>query len=85
MRLTEEELKMVIKEAVEAVLFEEKKTKKRKYKGKTYKASKGSVEAIKKAGGSVEKALKTGAFDWATTPAAAAKAAQIVATGHAED
>lgn len=85
MKLTEEQLVFIIREAVEASFLEEAKTKKRKYKGKTYTASKGSVEAMKKAGGSMEKAMKTGAFDWATTPAAAAKAAQIVATGHAED
>ena len=85
MQMTIEELREVIKEAVETVLLEKKKTRKRKYKGKTYKASKGSVEAMKKSGGSMEKAMKTGAFDWAESPAAAAKAAQIVAMGRADD
>ena len=82
MRMTLNQLEQLIREAVEAILLDEGKTKKRKRKGKTYQASAGSVEAIKSAG-SAGKAVKSGAFDWATNPWGAAQAANIVATGHA--
>jgi len=59
----------------------EAKTKKRKYGGKEYKSSSGSVEAIRKHGGSAKKAVSAGAFDWADNPMAAAQAAHIVAMG----
>lgn len=52
-----------------------------KYGKKVYKASSGSVAAIKKHGGSAGKAVKAGAFDWADNPMAAAQAAHIVAMG----
>jgi hypothetical protein len=59
----------------------EAKTKKRTYKGKKYQASAGSVAAIKKSGGSAEKAVASGKFDWASNPYAAAQAAHIAALG----
>lgn len=59
----------------------EANTKKKKYAGKQYTASKGSLDALKKSGGSTKKAVKSGAFDWADEPYAAAQAAHIVATG----
>ncbi len=55
--------------------------KKKKYAGKQYAASKGSLDALKKSGGSTKKAVKSGAFSWADEPYAAAQAAHIVATG----
>ena len=55
--------------------------KKKKYAGKQYAASKGSLDALKKSGGSTKKAVKSGAFSWADDPYAAAQAAHIVATG----
>jgi hypothetical protein len=58
-----------------------KKSKSKKYAGKKYTASSGSVAAIKKHKGSVEKAVSAGAFDWADDPYAAAQAAHIVAVG----
>lgn len=59
----------------------EAKTKKKSYKGKKYQASAGSVAAIKKSGGSAEKAVASGKFDWASNPYAAAQAAHIAALG----
>ena len=59
----------------------EANTKKKKYAGKQYTASKGSLDALKKSGGSTKRAVKSGAFDWADEPYAAAQAAHIVATG----
>lgn len=59
----------------------ESNAKTRKYDGKQYTASKGSLDALKKSGGSTKKAVKSGAFDWADDPYAAAQAAHIVATG----
>lgn len=59
----------------------EAKVQKRKYGGKEYKSSSGSVAAIRKHGGSARKAVKAGAFDWADNPMAAAQAAHIVAMG----
>lgn len=51
------------------------------YGNKTYKASAGSVSAIKKSGDSAKKAVGAGKFDWSDQPWAAAQAAHIVATG----
>ncbi len=56
-------------------------TETRKYKGKTYTASAGSLEALKKHKMDVSKAVESGDFDWADEPYAAAQAAYIVATG----
>lgn len=81
-KLTFSQLKTIIQEAVSEHLAEEdKKTKSRSRKGSSYHASAGSIEALKKHGGSVEKAVKAGAFDWADDPYAAAQAAHIVLTG----
>ncbi len=60
------------------------RVKSRSYDGGEYKASKGSLAAIKKHGGSKKKAVKAGAFDWAKDPWAAARAAEIVKTGRAK-
>lgn len=65
----------------ELTLIDEAKSQKKKYGGKEYKSSSGSVAAIKKHGGSASKAVKAGAFDWADDPMAAAQAAHIVAMG----
>lgn len=56
-------------------------TETRKYKGKTYTASAGSLAALKKHKMDVSKAVDSGDFDWAEEPYAAAQAAYIVATG----
>ena len=56
-------------------------TETRKYKGKTYTASAGSLAALKKHKMDVSKAVDSGDFDWADEPYAAAQAAYIVATG----
>ena len=56
-------------------------TETRKYKGKTYTASAGSLAALKKHKMDVSKAVESGDFDWAEEPYAAAQAAYIVATG----
>lgn len=58
--------------------------KARSYGGGEYKASKGSLAALKKHGDSKKKAVKAGAFDWAKEPWAAARAAEIVKTGRAK-
>ncbi len=63
---------------------EKDSVKSREYHGKEYKASAGSIAALKKHGGSKEKAIKAGAFDWSKNPEAAARAAEIVATGKAK-
>lgn len=60
-------------------VLEAKRT--RSYGKRSYSASPGSVAAIKKHGDSAKKAVKAGAFDWASNPYAAANAAHIVATG----
>lgn len=56
----------------------------REYSGKEYKASRGSVSALRKAKGSKGRAVKGGKFDWAEEPYAAARAAEIVSTGKAK-
>lgn len=94
MRLTESQLRKIIREEIlELQLAEEKQqgeleeedgsVASREYDGKEYKASKGSVKALEKKGGSKKKAVASGAFDWAQNPYAAARAAEIVSTGKA--
>lgn len=56
----------------------------REYGGEEYKASRGSLAALKGAKGSKERAVKGGKFSWAEEPYAAARAAEIVATGKAK-
>lgn len=56
----------------------------REYGDKEYKASRGSLAALKKSKGSKERAVKAGKFAWADEPYAAARAAEIVATGKAK-
>lgn len=56
----------------------------REYGGEEYKASRGSLAALKGAKGSKERAVKGGKFAWAEEPYAAARAAEIVATGKAK-
>lgn len=56
----------------------------REYGGEEYKASRGSLAALKGAKGSKERAVKGGKFAWAKEPYAAARAAEIVATGKAK-
>lgn len=68
-------------EVAENTHVRESKKASREYGGKKYSASKGSIESLKKAGGSTRKAVKSGAFDWADEPYAAAQAARIVSTG----
>ncbi len=53
----------------------------RAYGSKTYRASPGSVSALKKSGDSTKKAVGAGKFAWAENPYAAAQAAHIVSTG----
>jgi len=70
---------------IEAKKKKATKTKTRKYKGKEYTASAGSIVSLAKSGGSKKKAVGAGAFDWATEPYAAARAAEIVTTGKTRD
>lgn len=56
----------------------------REYGGEEYKASRGSLAALKGAKGSKERAVKGGKFSWAEEPYAAARAAEIVTTGKAK-
>ena len=65
----------------EASKKQNESTKSRKYKGKKYTASAGSLAALKKHDYSTKKAVKAGDFDWAEDPFAAAQAAYIVAKG----
>lgn len=95
MRITESQLRRIVREMLEeedgpASVSDDEGTLvgeaddtavSREYKGKEYRASRGSASALKKAGGSKKRAVDTGAFDWATNPYAAATAAQIVTTG----
>ena len=85
MVITIEEMHKIVREVLlERKVNEKKKeqsVKHKKYSGKEYTASAGSVASIKKHGGSVEKAVKSGDFDWADDPYAAAQAAHIVAMG----
>ena len=60
-----------------------KNEKTRKYKGKTYTASKGSITALEDHDFDVSDAVDAGKFDWAEDPYAAAQAAHIVAKGEA--
>lgn len=96
MRLTETQLRQIIREEIRRVRLTEKASVEeadleeaegsvasREYGGKEYKASKGSVSALEKKGGSKKKAVASGAFDWAQNPYAAARAAEIVSTGKA--
>jgi len=57
------------------------KEKSRKYKGRTYTASKGSITALEDHDFDVSAAVDAGKFDWADEPYAAAQAAHIVAKG----
>lgn len=77
MKLSEEK----IREMVRQILLEDERSQTRKYKGKTYTASPGSLTALKKHDMDVSKAVEAGDFDWADEPYAAAQAAYIVATG----
>ena len=97
MRITESQLRRIIREELEEISGDvaaegvsdaegelsedDSATVSREYKGKEYRASRGSASALKKAGGSKKKAVGAGAFDWATNPYAAATAAQIATTG----
>lgn len=89
MDMTMESLRRIIREVlIERKASKGKKTsskdgaiQKKKYSGKEYASSAGSVASIKKHGNSVEKAVKSGDFDWSDNPYAAAQAAHIVATG----
>lgn len=94
MRITESRLRQIIREELERAHALESNDEggleeaegsaaSREYKGKEYKASKGSVTALEKKGGSKKKAVASGAFDWAQNPYAAARAAEIVSTGKA--
>lgn len=82
-----ESIQTLYDSAVGAIIEAKKKkpvgTKSRKYKGKEYTASAGSLVSLAKSGGSKKKAVGAGAFDWATEPYAAATAAEIVDTGTA--
>jgi Arc/MetJ-type ribon-helix-helix transcriptional regulator len=75
MRISRKDLASLIKDT----LIES--AKKRKYKGKEYKASPGSIETLKDDGFDIQKSVKDGDFDWAEEPYAAANAAYIVAKG----
>ena len=57
------------------------KEKSKKYKGKTYTASPGSITALEDHEFDVSDAVDAGKFDWADEPYAAAQAAHIVAKG----
>ena len=57
------------------------KEKSRKYKGRTYTASPGSITALEDHDFDVSAAVEAGKFDWADEPYAAAQAAHIVAKG----
>ena len=81
MELTESQLRRIVREEILREMHSLEEAKSRKYGGKEYKSSPGSVAAIKKHGGSASKAVKAGAFDWADDPMAAAQAAHIVAIG----
>jgi len=53
----------------------------RSYRGREYRASKGSLTSLRKSGGSKKKAVDAGSFDWAEEPYAAAMSAEIVGSG----
>jgi hypothetical protein len=104
MRITEKQLRLIIREELErsqvseagcmdeADMLEgedgleeaEGSVAAREYGGEEYKASRGSLAALKGAKGSKERAVKGGKFAWAEEPYAAARAAEIVATGKAK-
>lgn len=100
MRITESQLRRIIREELRRTMLNEKScmdeneqceideaegsTTSREYGGKEYKASRGSLSALRKSKGSKGRAVKAGKFAWAEEPYAAARAAEIVATGKAK-
>jgi len=104
MRITEKQLRQIIREELERTQVSEAgcmdeadmlegedgleeaegSVAAREYGGEEYKASRGSLAALKGAKGSKERAVKGGKFAWAEEPYAAARAAEIVATGKAK-
>ena len=77
MKVTEQKIRSLVRQ----ILLEDERSQTRKYKGKTYTASPGSISALKKHDMDASKAVDAGDFDWADEPYAAAQAALIVATG----